>query len=152
MTEKTLVILKPDAVKRALTGEIISRFEKKGLKILALKMTSLDDDILSKHYSEHVNKFFYEGLCRFMKDGPVLLILLEGYEAISVVRKMMGQTNASKADSGTIRGDFALTQGFNLVHGSDSKEAADREIALFFKDHDIHHYQLDSEKWNLPND
>lgn len=149
--ERTLVILKPDAVQRSYVGNIIARFENKGLKLVAMKLIQLSDTLLAQHYSDHVNKPFYPGLCEFMKSGPVVLMVLEGNEAISVVRQLMGPTNAAEAPAGTIRGDLAITKGFNLVHGSDSAEAAQKEQKLFFKDEEILSYDRDGDRWLLPN-
>ncbi len=138
--ERTLVIIKPDAVKRGLIGEIISRFERKGLKIVAIKMKQLNKKILEQHYAEHKGKAFYEPLLEFMSSGPVVLMIIEGKEAIAVVRKMCGATNAREAEPGTIRGSFAMSVQCNVVHASADKEAADREIKLFFTEDEICSY------------
>ncbi len=149
--ERTLVILKPDAVQRRFVGNIIARFESKGFKLIGMKLAQLNDNILQKHYSDHIDKPFYPGLVEFMKKGPLVLMALEGHDAIAVVRQMMGSTNAAEAPAGTIRGDLALTKGFNLVHGSDSPEAAAKELKLFFNDKEVLTYSLDTEPWLLPN-
>ena len=133
MSDRTLVLLKPDAVERGLVGQILSRFETKGLTIAALDIRTLDADTLARHYEEHVGKGFYAGLVEFMSRGPVAALVLEGPENTwEVVRAMMGATNPLKAAPGTIRGDFGTLFTENLVHGSDSLESAQREIGIFF--------------------
>jgi len=132
---RTLVICKPDAVERRLVGEILGRFERKGLTIVAAELRTLDSDILARHYAEHVGKPFYADLVAFMSRGPVLLAVLEGPDDTpGVVRTMMGATNPADAAPGTIRGDCATSLTENLIHGSDSAESAAREIAVFFGD------------------
>src|SRR6187455_3787959 len=131
--ERTLIILKPDAVQRGLTGEIISRFEKKGLQIVALKLMKIPQTLAETHYEPHRGKPFYAGLVKFMTSSPVLVLALAGKDAIAIARKMMGATFGSKAEPGTIRGDFGVSNSFNLIHGSDSPESAQRELGLFFK-------------------
>ena len=130
--ERTLVLLKPDAVQRGLVGEIVARFEKKGLKLVGLKLRRFEETLLKKHYAAHAGKPFFEGLVRFMGSGPVIAIALEGKHAISVTRHLMGKTNCAEAGPGTIRGDFGMSVSFNLVHGSDGPDAAATELALFF--------------------
>jgi len=130
--ERTLVLLKPDAVQRGLIGPILSRFEAKGLKIVALKMRQFPTALVQKHYEAHKERPFYKALVGFMTSGPVVALVLEGNNAIEVTRKLMGKTNAAEAEPGTIRGDFALSRSNNLVHGSDSPAAAKAELALFF--------------------
>lgn len=130
--ERTLAILKPDAVQRGLAGEIISRFERKGLRIVALKMIQIDRALAERHYGEHKGKPFYESLLSFITSGPVVVLALEGYQAIRALRTLMGATNPLDAAPGSIRGDFASETTFNLVHGSDGPETAVKEIALFF--------------------
>ena len=133
--DRTLVICKPDAVERGLVGEIIGRFERKGLRIAAAELRTLDSDVLARHYAEHVGKGFYDDLVAFMGRGPVLVAVVEGPEDTwSVVRQMMGATNPMNASAGTIRGDFGTMVTENLVHGSDSAESARREVAIFFPD------------------
>jgi nucleoside-diphosphate kinase len=137
MSDRTFVIIKPDAVERGLAGEITSRFERKGLRIVALEMRNLDKDILAVHYAEHVGKGFYVDLVEFMSRGPVITMVVEGPEDTwEVVRNMMGATNPRKADPGTIRGDLGILFTENLVHGSDSAGSAAREIGIFFPDLD----------------
>ena len=130
--ERTLVLLKPDAIQRGLAGEIISRLEGRGLRIAGLKLMQIDEATARKHYAEHEGKPFYQGLIDYITSGPVVAAVLEGTRAIEVVRKTMGKTNPADADPGTIRGDLGLEMGRNLIHGSDGPEAAAREIALFF--------------------
>lgn len=130
--ERTLVLLKPDAVARRLSGEILRRFETRGLKIVGLKLMQVTPALSKQHYAEHVSKPFYPQLESFITSGPIVAIALEGPEAISVVRAMMGPTNGRQAAPGTIRGDFGLSRQMNLVHGSDGPEAAARELAIYF--------------------
>lgn len=130
---QTLVLCKPDAVERGLIGKIISRFEEKGLAIVALQMLTIDPDLAGQHYEEHVGKPFYNDLVAFIGRSPAVAMVVEGPEDTwSIVRKMMGSTNAAEADSGTIRGDYSALFTENLVHGSDSAESARREIEIFF--------------------
>ncbi|MFW6776168.1 nucleoside-diphosphate kinase [Nocardioides sp. CPCC 205120] len=132
MTQRTLVLLKPDAVRRGLVGEILSRFEAKGLAIVALELRTIDAEQADAHYAEHVERDFYPPLRTFVTSGPMLAAVLEGDEAIEVVRALNGATDGRKAAPGTIRGDLSLSNRENLVHGSDSPESAEREIALWF--------------------
>ncbi len=135
MSDRTLVLLKPDAVERGLVGQILGRFETKGLEIVALSQRTLDADILARHYEEHVSKGFYADLVAFMGRGPVVSLVLEGpQDTWEVVRAMMGATNPLKAAPGTIRGDYGTLFTENLVHGSDSLQSAEREIGIFFAD------------------
>jgi len=145
--QRTLIILKPDAVQRGLMGRILSRFEDKGLKVVAARFTRLTEDLLARHYADHKEKPFYPGLVRFMGESPVLLAVLEGVEAISVARKMMGATFGRDAEVGTIRGDFGVSRSYNLIHGSDSPEAAEREINLFFDANEIVEWQPAGHTW-----
>ena len=130
--DRTLVICKPDAVERRLVGEIVSRLERKGLRIAAMRMETITKETAGEHYGEHQGKPFYDDLVAFITRGPAVLMVVEGPEAYSVVRTLMGATNPRQAAPGTIRGDLAIELTENLVHGSDSPESADREIALFF--------------------
>ncbi len=141
MSERTLIILKPDAVRRGLIGRIISRIEDKKLKIIGAKMKQLDEEILKEHYKEHIGKDFFSSLVNFMKQSPVLLMVVEGEQAIPIMRKLIGKTKVEDAEPGTIRGDFAIKTTENLVHASDSKESAEREIKLFFEDNEIFNYK-----------
>lgn len=139
--EKTLVILKPDAVERSLLGEIIHRFERKGLKIIGMKMTQLEDVLLEEHYIHHKDKPFFESLKKQMKASPVVLIALEGIKAIETVRMLVGPTKGYEAPSGTIRGDFSISKQANVVHASDSFENAETELKRFFKPHELFEYR-----------
>ncbi|WP_423793094.1 nucleoside-diphosphate kinase [Methanocaldococcus indicus] len=132
MVERTFVVLKPDAVRRKLIGKIIERFENKGLEIVEMKMLKIDRELAEKYYGEHKGKDFYENLINFITSGRVVAMVVEGENAISVVRKMIGKTNPAEAEPGTIRGDFGLKLPENVIHASDSKESAEREIKLFF--------------------
>lgn len=130
--ERTLILLKPDAVQRGLVGQVLSRFEQKGLKIVAMKLMQITPDLAAKHYEAHKDRPFYPGLVKFMTSSPVVALCLEGLDAIAVCRNLMGKTNAREAAPGTVRGDFGMSRSYNLVHGSDGPEAAVREIGLFF--------------------
>ena len=134
MLEKTLVLIKPDAMQRRLAGEILARFERRGLEIRAARLVAVDRKLAEDHYAEHREKPFFGELVEFITSAPTLAMVLEGESAISVVRTTMGTTNPTNADPGTIRGDLALAMPDNLVHGSDSAESAQREIALWFGD------------------
>jgi len=136
--ERTLLIIKPDALQRRLAGRIVARFEEKGFQIVALKLARLPEAVIRRHYGAHEGKPFYEPLVRYMSGSPVLLLVVRARNAVAVARKMMGATFGANADPGTIRGDFAVSNRFNLIHGSDSPEAAEREIALFFKPEELH--------------
>jgi len=135
--EKTLVLVKPDGVRRQLGGEIIARFEKRGLRIAALKLCRMTSEMAEKHYAEHVGKPFFSGLVEFITSGPIIAMVVEGDNAIRAVRTMMGTTNPVDAAPGTIRGDLALTMSNNVIHGSDGPESAVREINLFFASTEI---------------
>ena len=132
MTSRTLVLLKPDAVRRGLVGEILSRYEAKGLTIVAMEHRTIDASLSDRHYAEHVDKGFYPGLRDFVTSGPLVSLVLEGDEAVEIVRTLNGATDGRKAAPGTIRGDLSISNQQNLVHGSDSPEAAEREIAIWF--------------------
>src|SRR6478735_4910364 len=136
--ERTLVLVKPDAVQRRLTGRILVRLEEKGLKIAGLKLIRITPELSKKHYAEHVSKPFYPTLEEFITSGPVVALCVEGPEAVSVVRTMMGPTNGRQAPPGTIRGDFGVSRQMNLIHGSDGPEAAKGEIGLYFKPDELH--------------
>jgi nucleoside-diphosphate kinase len=129
---RTLILVKPDAFARGLTGEIIARFERKGLMIAALNYTTLDRQLAEQHYAEHQGKPFFEELVSFITSGPLVAMVLEGHEAVKAARQVIGATNPLEANTGSIRGDFALEVGQNMVHGSDSDESAEREANLFF--------------------
>lgn len=138
--EKTLIIAKPDAVQRGLVGEIVRRLENKGLKLIGIKMLSLNSELLQEHYKEHLEKPFYVGLEKFMKASPVVLMAWEGFECVNSVRLLVGDTNPRKADAGTIRGDFSIGTGRNLIHASDSPASGESEIKLFFDPSELFEY------------
>ena len=144
--EMTFLAVKPDGVERGLIGEIISRIEEKGFKLVAMKFMRLSNDLAKKHYGEHVNKPFFEGLVKFITSGPVVAMVWEGEDVINGLRKIMGKTNPKEADVGTIRRDFGIDIGRNIVHGSDSKESAQREISLFFSNDEIIDWEKDIDK------
>jgi len=135
--ERTLVFVKPDGVQRGLVGEIISRLERKGLKIVALKMLRMDRAMAERHYGIHRDKPFFSSLVDFITSGPIVAAVVEGRQAVEVVRRLMGDTDPLKAAPGTIRGDFGMEVQENLIHGSDSEENARKEISLFFSDKEI---------------
>ncbi|MEK7599444.1 MAG: nucleoside-diphosphate kinase [Patescibacteria group bacterium] len=138
--ERTLIIAKPDAVQRGLIGEIVQRLESKGLKLIGIKMTSLDEAVLRTHYAEHVEKSFYTGLEEFMKSSPVVLMAWEGYQCVESVRNIVGSTNPREAAPGSIRGDLAIGTGRNLIHASDSKKSGEAEVSNFFKSEELFAY------------
>jgi len=145
--QRTLVIFKPDCVQRRLVGAILERFEAKGLRIAALKLLQVDRTLGERHYAEHAGKPFFEGLLSFITGGPVVVGILEGNEAVTVVRTMLGATSGVAAAPGTVRGDFAISKQNNLVHGSDSPESAAREIALWFKPEELVDYKIAGSEW-----
>jgi nucleoside-diphosphate kinase len=145
--ERTLIIFKPDAMNRCLVGRILSRFEDKGLRVAAMKLQRSPREQVEKHYEVHKERPFYGSLVDFMTSGPVILAVLQGPNAITVVRKMLGATNGIEAEPGTIRGDFGLDKQFNLVHASDGPETATAEIDLFFKPDEIVEYQRATDTW-----
>ena len=145
MSERSFVMLKPDAVLRRLMGTVLTRFEERGLKIVATKMMEISEDLAKEHYGEHKEKPFFTDLVSYITSAPVLAMVIEGDECISLIRKMVGATNPKEADLGTIRGDYALDTGRNIIHASDSPESAKREIALFFDESEICEYTLPDE-------
>lgn len=145
--QRTLVLVKPDGVQRALIGEILRRLEVRGLKLVGLKMMTVSSEVAGRHYAEHQGKPFYAGLISFITSGPVVAMVWEGREAVAVVRALMGATDPLKAQPGTIRGDLALDHGMNLIHGSDSPARADTEIALFFKTGESFEYERTIDRW-----
>jgi nucleoside-diphosphate kinase len=145
--QKTLIIFKPDCLQRRLVGTLLGRFEARGLRIAALKLMQVDRGLAEQHYAEHRGKPFFEGLIAFITSAPVVVGVLEGDEAISVVRGMLGATSGLVAAPGTIRGDFSLSKQNNLVHGSDSLESAQRELALWFRPGELCDYELAGETW-----
>ena len=145
--QTTLIILKPDAVQRGLIGRIIARLEDKGLRIVGGKFMQVTRALAEKHYAEHVGKPFYDGLIRFITAAPVLVLAVRGPEAIAVCRKLIGKTKGTEAEPGTIRGDFGVSPGLNLVHGSDSATSAERELALWFDPDELVDYQMSVAQW-----
>ena len=146
-TERTLVLVKPDGVQRGIAGEIISRLERTGLQIIGLKLMQISDDLASQHYGEHHGKQFYQGLVSFITSSPVIALVLEGPSAISTTRKIMGATNPADSAPGTIRGDFGVDMGRNLIHGSANLEDAAREVSLFFSDSELTDYSRSTQQW-----
>jgi len=145
--ERTLIILKPDAVQRGICGQIVQRFENKGLQIVGMKLMKISQSLAETHYGPHKGKPFYDGLVKFMTSSPVIVIVLEGKDVIAISRKMMGATFGSKAEPGTIRGDFGVSNSFNLIHGSDSAESAQRELGLFFKSDELLEWKPAIQGW-----
>ncbi len=145
--ERTLVLMKPDAMQRGLAGEILSRLERRGLRIAGLRLFQMDEAMARRHYGEHEGKPFFEGLISYITACPIIAVVLEGTGAVEVGRKTIGATNPADAAPGTIRGDLALETGRNLIHGSDSLESAKREIALFFREDELHSYARDVDRW-----
>jgi len=145
--ERTLIIIKPDAVQRGLTGRIITRFERRGLRLAGMKLIHIDQALAEKHYAIHKGKPFYEPLIQYMTSSPVVVIALEGNDAIEIARRTMGATNPAEAAPGTIRADFGLEVGRNLVHGSDGEDTAAFEVPLFFDEGELLSYERDNERW-----
>ena len=150
--ERSFVLLKPDAVARRLMGEILGRFEAKGLKIVGMKMLNVSPELSKRHYAEHVHKSFYPLLEEFITAGPVVALALEGPSAIAVVRAMLGTTNGRESPLGTIRGDLGLSRQMNLVHGSDSLDAATRELAIYFQPAELLSYKTSLDPWTCAAD
>jgi nucleoside-diphosphate kinase len=149
MSEQTLVLVKPDGVQRGLIGEIIGRIERKGLLVQALKLMRADEALARRHYAEHVEKPFFKDLSEFITSGPLVAMVLAGPNAVANVRLMMGVTDPANSAPGTVRGDFGLTIGMNLIHGSDSPERARQEIEIFFKPEEVLEYSRDVDRWIL---
>lgn len=145
--QRTLVLVKPDGVQRGLIGAVVGRLEQTGLKIIGMKMLTIDPDLAARHYAEHVQKPFYKGLVGFITSGPVVAMCIEGPNAIAIVRKVMGSTNPVDATPGTIRGDLAIDLGRNVIHGSANSGDAEREVALFFRASDLVDYRRSAEPW-----
>ena len=145
--EQTLIIIKPEGIQRSLIGTIITRLEQRGLKFIALKLMRITPELAEQHYGVHKGKPFYTGLVKHITSGPVVVGVVEGPKAISVVRTTMGATNAAEAIPGTIRGDYALEIGYNIIHGSDGPETATQEINLFFKPEELLSYTLVADQW-----
>ena len=142
MIQKSFVMMKPDAVQRRLMGKILSRFEEKGLQIVAVKLMQIDEELAKTHYGEHAEKPFFPGLVEYITSSPALAMVIEGEEAITTIRKLVGATNPLEADLGTIRGDYGMDTGRNIIHASDSPASAEREIGLFFNEDEICDYQI----------
>jgi nucleoside-diphosphate kinase len=147
MPERTLVLVKPDAMQRGLASEVLGRLERRGLKMVAARLLQIDEALAARHYAEHVGKPFYERLCSFITSGPVIAAIFEGEDAVALARQTIGATDPAKAAPGSIRGDFGINTGRNLVHGSDSPESAAREVALFFDEKDIVSWERSVEGW-----
>lgn|SRR5690606_9980104 len=147
MVERTFLMVKPDGVQRNLIGEIVQRFERKGFQLIGAKLMTVSTELAEKHYGEHKEKPFFNELVEFITSGPVFAMVWEGESVIETARKMMGSTNPKDALPGTIRGDFGLTVGKNVIHGSDSKESAEREIALFFDEKELVNYEKLINNW-----
>jgi nucleoside-diphosphate kinase len=145
--ERTLILVKPDAMQRGLAGEILARLERRGLRLVGLKLLQVDRALAERHYGEHVGKPFYEGLVGYITAYPIVAAVLEGTDAIEAVRNTIGKTNPRDATPGTIRGDFGLEIGRNLIHGSDSLASAEREVALFFAPDELESYTRDIDRW-----
>jgi nucleoside-diphosphate kinase len=150
--ERTFILLKPDCIQRRLVGRILTRFEDKGFNIVAMKMLRITPELSKQHYAEHVNKPFYPALEKFITGAPVIAAIVEGLEAIRVVREMLGATSGLKAIAGTIRGDFSSSRQMNLVHASDGPEAAKREMALYFKPEEVTAYEPTITPWLRASD
>ena len=145
--ERTLVLVKPDGVQRGLVGEVISRLERRGLKLAALKLMLVDDALARRHYAEHLERPFFPGLAAFITSSPLVAMVWEADNAVSIVRQTMGETNPVNSPAGTIRGDLGIDIGRNLVHGSDSPESAEREVSLFFAPGEILSYDRSLDPW-----
>ncbi|MBP1761271.1 MAG: Nucleoside-diphosphate kinase [Firmicutes bacterium] len=145
--DRTFAMVKPDGVQRGFAGEVISRFENKGIKVVALKLMMISTELAKLHYSEHEGKGFFADLVSFITSGPVVAMVLEGENVVPLVRSMMGATNPADASPGTIRGDYAMSINKNIIHGSDSPESAKREIGIFFREEEIVAYRKAAEEW-----
>ena len=145
--QRTFLAIKPDGVQRGLVGKIISKLEEKGFKLVAMKLMTVSKELAEKHYGEHKGKPFFNGLVSFITSGPIVAMAWEGKDAISALRKIMGKTNPLEAEVGTVRGDYGIDIGRNVVHGSDGEESAKREIGLFFSDSDLLNWNQDIQKW-----
>ena len=145
--ERTLILLKPDTIQRGLIGEVTVRLESRGLKIVALKMMTVNDDLANRHYKDHIGKPFFSGLVNFITSGPIVAMVLEGESAVEITRNTIGSTNPKEATMGTIRGDLGMNIGQNLIHASDSLITSEREISLFFAQDEIMNYTRDIDKW-----
>ena len=147
MSDRTLIIVKPDGVQRKVIGEIISRFEKKGFQLVGAKFMQITEELAAKHYAVHEGKPFFEGVVKYLASSPVMVMVWQADGIIPMARKMMGATFGFDAEPGTIRGDFSCSKGYNLIHGSDSPESADYEIGLYFNDNELVDYIFADESW-----
>lgn len=145
--ERTFLMIKPDAVQRNLIGEVVSRLERKGLKLVAAKLFQANEELAKEHYAEHVEKPFFNDLVSFITSGPVFAMVVEGKNVVEVTRTLVGETNPTKAAPGTIRGDYGIDLGRNIIHQSDSNESAEREIGLWFDQSELNDYKLNNENW-----
>ncbi len=148
--EQTLIIVKPDGVQRSLVGEVLARFERRGLKLAALRLMQIDRVLAERHYAVHQGKPFYEGLVSYITSGPVVVAVVEGPDAIAVVRRVIGSTRSNEAAPGTIRGDFALTVDRNIIHASDAPDTAKFEVGLYFQPGEVLSYTRDVDRWVVP--
>jgi nucleoside-diphosphate kinase len=149
MAERTLILIKPDGVQRGLIGEVTSRIERKGLRVVAMKMMRMDADMARRHYAEHVDKPFFNDLAQFITSGPLVALVAEGPGAVAEVRALVGETNPADSAPGTIRGDYGLTIGMNIIHASDSPERSGAEVDMFFSTTEMMEYTRDVERWIL---
>ncbi|MEA4957842.1 Nucleoside diphosphate kinase [bioreactor metagenome] len=147
MMEKSFVMMKPDAVQRRIMGKVLTRFEEKGLQVIAAKLLKIDESLAKEHYGEHSEKPFFNDLVSYITSSPSFAMVIEGDDAISLIRKIVGATNPKEADLGTIRGDFAMDMGRNIIHASDSPASAEREISLFFNEDEICEYKIADDAW-----
>ena len=145
--ERTLIIIKPDAVQRGLIGEIIRRFENRGLRLAGMKLMQISRELAAQHYGEHIGKGFYEGLLDYITSAPVVVMVLEGRQAVTIARNSIGKTKPVESPAGTIRGDFGIDTGRNLIHGSDSVTSAEREVGLFFAPEELISWTRDTDRW-----
>ena len=148
--EQTLIIVKPDGVQRGLIGEVLARLERRGLKLAGLRLMQIDRDLAERHYAVHQGKPFYEGLVSYITSGPVVVAVVEGPDAIAVVRRVIGSTRSNEAAPGTIRGDFALTVERNIIHASDAPDTAKFEVGLYFQPGEVLSYTRDVDRWVVP--
>jgi nucleoside-diphosphate kinase len=147
MNERMFALIKPDGVQRGLIGTVVSRLESRGLKVVAMRMLRLDRDIVERYYAEHIGKDFFEDLVSFITSGPVVAMVVEGPDVVSVVRRMVGATDSKEAAPGTIRGDFGISKQMNIIHASDSPESAQREISIFFSNDEIQDFERIDGPW-----
>ena len=150
--EQTLILIKPDGIQRGAVGSIVNRFERKGLKIVGMKMLQMSKELAKEHYAHLVKKPFYPDLEKFMTEHPIIAMVVEGKDAVDVVRLIVGPTNATKAPAGTIRGDFSNSTSRNVIHASDSKETAEKEVKRFFKEDELHKYEFANEEYRYASD